>query len=59
MRLQGRPSFKATAGYRFVDFFAAAEAVRAVAQAGLYPANVRIVDGVELKVNGAATARSR
>jgi alkyldihydroxyacetonephosphate synthase len=54
VRLQGRPSFKATAGYRFVDFFAAAEAVRAVAQAGLYPANVRIVDGVELKVNGAA-----
>jgi alkyldihydroxyacetonephosphate synthase len=54
VRLQGRPGFKATAGYRFADFFAAAEAVRAVAQAGLYPANVRIVDGVELKVNGAA-----
>lgn len=53
VRLQGRPSFKATAGFRFADFFAAARAVRAVAQAGLYPANVRIVDGVELKVNGA------
>jgi len=54
VRLQGRPTFKATAGYRFADFFDAARAVRAVAQAGLYPANVRIVDGVELQVNGAA-----
>jgi len=53
MRLQGRPRFKATAGFRFADFLTAARAVRAVAQAGLYPANVRIVDGVELKVNGA------
>ena len=53
VRLQGRPTFKATAGYRFADFLAAARAVRAVSQAGLFPANVRIVDGVELKVNGA------
>ncbi len=53
VRLQGRPTFKATAGFRFADFFAAARAVRAVSQAGLYPANARIVDGTELKVNGA------
>ncbi len=53
VRLQGRPAFKATAGYRFADFKGAARAVRAVAQAGLYPANLRIVDGVELQVNGA------
>ena len=53
VRLQGRPTFKATAGFRFSDFLDAARAVRAVSQAGLYPANVRIVDGVELKVNGA------
>ena len=52
-RLQGRPTFKATAGFRFADFLDAARAVRAVAQAGLFPANVRIVDDVELKVNGA------
>mgnify|MGYP003625748945 FL=1 len=52
-RLQGRPTFKATAGFRFTDFFDAARAVRAVSQAGLFPANVRIVDGTELKVNGA------
>ena len=53
VRLQGRPTFKATAGFRFAEFFAAARAVRAVSQAGLFPANVRIVDGVELKINGA------
>ena len=54
VRLQARPTFKQTAGFRFERFFDAARAVRAVAQAGLFPANIRIVDGVELKVNGAA-----
>ncbi len=54
VRLQGRVRFKATAGFRFPDFLRAAGAVRAISQAGLFPANVRIVDGVELAVNGAA-----
>ena len=54
MRLQGRPRFKATASIKFTNFFDAAQAVRAVSQAGLYPANVRIVDGVETLVNGAS-----
>ena len=53
VRLQGRVRFKATAGFRFPDFIQAAGAVRAISQAGLFPANVRIVDGVELQVNGA------
>ena len=53
VRLQGRVAFKATAGFRFPGFLQAAGAVRAIAQAGLFPANVRIVDGVELAVNGA------
>ena len=53
VRVQGRVRFKATAGFRFRDFVQAAGAVRAIAQAGLFPANVRIVDGVELAVNGA------
>lgn len=53
VRVQGRVRFKATAGFRFPDFLQAAGAVRAIAQAGLFPANVRIVDGVELRVNGA------
>ena len=37
MRLQGRPRFRADAVFGFPDFFAAARAVRAVSQAGLYP----------------------
>ncbi len=53
VRLQGRVAFKATAGFRFPEFLQAARAVRAISQAGLFPANVRIVDGVELQVNGA------
>ena len=53
VRVQGRVRFKATAGFRFSGFLQAAGAVRAIAQAGLFPANVRIVDGVELAVNGA------
>ena len=53
VRLQGRVRFKATAGFRYAGFLEAARAVRTIAQAGLYPANVRIVDGVELQVNGA------
>ena len=39
---------------RFRDFFAAARAVRAVAQAGLYPANCRILDAEEAYNTGAA-----
>ena len=53
MRLQGRVAHKAAAGFRFPDFLQAAAAVRGISQAGLFPANVRIVDGVELAVNGA------
>lgn len=53
MRLQGRVSHKAAAGFRFPGFLQAAAAVREISQAGLFPANVRIVDGVELAVNGA------
>ena len=52
MRLQGRPRFEATMGIRFRDFLDAAAAVRAVAQAGLHPANLCVVDGVELMANG-------
>ena len=36
MRLQQRPTFRAGGAVRFKDFFTAAGAVRAIAQAGLY-----------------------
>ena len=40
MRLQDRPRFRAGAAVRFPDLFAAARAVRVIAQAGLYPSNL-------------------
>jgi alkyldihydroxyacetonephosphate synthase len=47
MRLQGRPRFRGDAVFGFPDFFAAARAVRAVAQGGLYPSNLRVIDNDE------------
>lgn len=54
MRLQPRPTFRAAASIRYRTFFAAARAVRAVAQAGLYPSNCRILDPNEARNTGAA-----
>jgi alkyldihydroxyacetonephosphate synthase len=54
MRLQQRPTFRAGGAVRFKDFFAAAAAVRAIAQAGLYPSNCRILDPAEAFNTGAA-----
>ena len=54
MRLQDRPRFRAGGAIRFADFFTAARAVRAIAQAGLYPANCRILDRQEALNTGAA-----
>jgi alkyldihydroxyacetonephosphate synthase len=54
MRLQNRPRFRAGGAVRFADFFTAARAVRAIAQAGLYPANCRILDPQEAYNTGAA-----
>src|SRR5437773_25277 len=53
MRLQERPRFRAGGAVRFADFFSAAQAVRAIAQAGLYPANCRILDPQEAQNTGA------
>jgi alkyldihydroxyacetonephosphate synthase len=52
LRLQDRPTFRAGAALAFDDFLAGAQAVRAVAQAGLYPSNLRLVDAEECLVNG-------
>jgi alkyldihydroxyacetonephosphate synthase len=58
MRLQHRPRFRAGGAVRFADFFAAARAVRAIAQAGLYPSNCRILDPHEAQNTGAGDGRS-
>src|SRR6185295_6061253 len=41
VRVQPRPRWRARANLRFADFLQAAQAVRALAQSGLHPANCR------------------
>ena len=53
MRLQAKPTFRAGGSVKFASFFAAAQAVRAIAQAGLYPSNCRILDPREAYNTGA------
>lgn len=53
MRLQDRPRFRAGGAVRFKEFIAAARALRAIAQSGLYPANCRILDPREAENTGA------
>jgi alkyldihydroxyacetonephosphate synthase len=47
MRLQDRPRWKTSAGVEFPDFASGAEAVRGLAQSGLYPVNCRLLDAGE------------
>ena len=47
MRLQDRPRWRGSAGVRFDRFAAGAEAVRALSQAALFPANCRLLDADE------------
>ncbi|THA25641.1 FAD-binding oxidoreductase [Streptomyces sp. RKND-216] len=53
LRLQARPVHKASTAVRFAGFTAACEAVRAVAQSGLHPANCRLLDPGEAALSGA------
>ena len=53
MRVQDRPRFKASASVVFGSFDDAVAAVRAIAQAGLWPANCRLLDPGEAALSGA------
>jgi alkyldihydroxyacetonephosphate synthase len=53
MRLQDRPTFRASASVTFADFAAGAEAARRIAQSGLFPANCRLLDPGEAALSGA------
>jgi alkyldihydroxyacetonephosphate synthase len=55
MRLQNRPTFRASVSVTFADFAAGAAAVRAIAQAGLYPSNCRLLDPGEAMTAGAGS----
>ena len=54
MRLQDRPTFRIGASIPFPDFMKAATAVRQIGQAGLFPANCRVLDEGEALNSGAA-----
>jgi alkyldihydroxyacetonephosphate synthase len=56
MRLQDRQRSKASASVAFPDMAAATAAVRAISQAGLHPANCRLLDPGEAALSGAAAA---
>ncbi|GAA1088915.1 FAD-binding oxidoreductase [Kitasatospora arboriphila] len=54
MRLQERPHHKASAAVAFARFQDALDAVRAVAQSDLLPANCRLLDAGEAALSGAS-----
>ncbi|MER6073616.1 FAD-binding oxidoreductase [Streptomyces sp. NPDC001817] len=54
MRLQERPRFKASTSVAFADFHQALDAVRAIAQSDLAPANCRLLDSGEALLSGAS-----
>ncbi|OBK92198.1 FAD-linked oxidase [Mycobacterium asiaticum] len=51
MRLQNRPRWQVTASVAFQDWTAAVTATRVIAQAGLFPANCRLLDPAEALLN--------
>ncbi|MDP6351539.1 MAG: FAD-binding oxidoreductase [Alphaproteobacteria bacterium] len=53
MRIQDPPVHRASVGVLFDRFADAAEAVRAIAQAGLYPSNCRLIDANEAAMSRA------
>jgi len=55
MRLQDRPRHKASVSVTFPDMTTAITVVRAIAQAGLHPANCRLLDAGEAALSGAST----
>ncbi len=51
LRLQDRPRFRAGASVTFSSYDSAVSATRAIAQSGLYPANLRLLDPAEAFLN--------
>ncbi len=53
VRVQPRPEHRASRAVRLPDFLSGADAVRAIAQSGLAPANCRLLDELEAAQTGA------
>lgn len=58
MRLQDRPTFRASAAVSFPTMTKGAEAVRALSQSGLFPTNCRLIDAAEAQNSGAGDGSS-
>ncbi len=58
VRVQPRPSYRATAGVRFERFLDGAACVRTLAQSGLAPANCRLIDAREARTTMAGDGSS-
>ncbi|MEM8688375.1 MAG: FAD-binding oxidoreductase [Pseudomonadota bacterium] len=58
MRLQDRPTFRASTAILFNRLEHAAEAIRVISQAGLYPSNVRLLDAAEADLSGFGDGKS-
>jgi alkyldihydroxyacetonephosphate synthase len=58
VRVRPRPTHRASCGVQFAKFGAAAEAVRELSQAGLNPANCRLLDALEAGTTGAGSGES-
>ncbi|MBA3301398.1 MAG: FAD-binding oxidoreductase [Thermoleophilaceae bacterium] len=56
VRLQDRPTHRASAGVEFDRFERGVEAVRALSQSGLNPSNCRLLDPGEAALTGASTS---
>jgi alkyldihydroxyacetonephosphate synthase len=54
VRVQPRPEHRAGRAVRFDGFLRGAEAVRAISQSGLQPANLRLLDPAEAQQSGAS-----
>ena len=57
VRVHERPPHKLSGGVAFDSFAAGAEAVRALAQSGLNPANCRLLDAAEAELTHAGERR--
>ncbi len=58
MRLQDRPTFRASTAVLFDKLDDAAESIRELSQAGLYPSNIRLLDPAEADLGGFGDGRS-
>ena len=53
MRLQDRPTYRSSCTVEFTDYENALSALKHISQAGLFPANCRLLDSNEALFNGA------